>query len=66
MGVKSLGGIGMEKGLVTITLSVNNEKYETNVQPYWTLSDVLRDKLGLTGTKTMCNGGAIGKMTKGG
>lgn len=53
----------MNEGLVPITLSVNNEKYNTRVQPYWTLAEVLREKLGITGTKTMCNQGACGSCT---
>ena len=53
----------MENELVPITLTVNGEQYELRVQPYWTLADVLRDKLGLTGTKIMCDEGACGACT---
>lgn len=53
----------MEKGLVAITLTINGEEYRLRVQPYRTLADVLREKLGLTGTKVMCNEGACGACT---
>lgn len=34
-----------------IELSVNGEKYELGIEPQLTLLEVLRDHLGLTGTK---------------
>ena len=43
-----------------ITLTVNGDVYELNVQANWTLDYVLRDKLGLTGTKEFCGQGACG------
>ncbi len=46
-----------------ITLTVNNEEYNVEVWPIDTLADVLREKLGLTGTKTMCNKGECGACT---
>ena len=46
-----------------ITLTVNGEKYESKVWPTDTLADVLREKLGLTGTKIMCNQGECGACT---
>lgn len=48
---------------VPIVLSVNGEKYELRVQVDWTLADVLRQKLGLTGTKIMCDEGDCGSCT---
>ena len=42
------------------TLVINGTTYSLLIQPHWTLLDVLRDKLGLTGTKKYCNLGACG------
>jgi aerobic-type carbon monoxide dehydrogenase small subunit (CoxS/CutS family) len=47
-----------------VKLTVNGWTYEVQVEPNWTLWDVLRDKLGLTSPKDMCNGyGACGSCT---
>jgi aerobic-type carbon monoxide dehydrogenase small subunit (CoxS/CutS family) len=43
-----------------IDLTVNGDDYKMNVQANWTLDYVLRDKLGLTGTKEFCGQGACG------
>jgi len=48
---------------VPITLTVNSDRYELKVEVNWTLADVLREKLWLTGTKTMCHDGACGSCT---
>lgn len=48
---------------VTIKLSVNRRLYTIEVQPQWTLLFVLRDKLGLTGTKQVCGSGECGNCT---
>ena len=42
------------------TLIVNGTSYSLQVKPHWTLVDVIRDKLGLTGTKKLCNLGSCG------
>jgi aerobic-type carbon monoxide dehydrogenase small subunit (CoxS/CutS family) len=47
----------------TIALTVNEESYEVIVRPHWTLADVLRDRLALTGTKKGCASGACGCCT---
>lgn len=49
--------------MVNINLRVNGVNYEVSVTPTQTLSDVLRDELGLTGTKIMCNEGECGACT---
>ncbi len=49
--------------LVPLTLSVNNITYTIAIEPNLTLVDVLRDKLGLTGTKKSCNEGECGACT---
>jgi aerobic-type carbon monoxide dehydrogenase small subunit (CoxS/CutS family) len=46
-----------------IVLWVNGIDYELNVETTTTLADVLREQLGLTGTKIMCNEGECGACT---
>lgn len=46
-----------------IHLNVNGSVHEIAVEPFWTLTDVLRDKLGLTGTKKGCGTGNCGACT---
>ena len=53
----------MTNGTIPITLSVNSDDYQLEVEPQWTLADVLRERLGLTGTKTMCDEGECGSCT---
>jgi aerobic-type carbon monoxide dehydrogenase small subunit (CoxS/CutS family) len=43
-----------------IELVVNGDSYKLSVQSNWTLDHVLRDILGLTGTKEFCGQGACG------
>jgi carbon-monoxide dehydrogenase small subunit len=51
----------MEKQL--LELSVNDEVYEIAVKPNDTLLEVLREKLGLVGTKEACGLGECGACT---
>jgi len=46
-----------------IKLKVNGESYEVSVEPKRLLVDVLRDNLGLTGTKKACDLGNCGSCT---
>jgi carbon-monoxide dehydrogenase small subunit len=46
-----------------VTMTVNSKKYEVAVEPNQVLVDVLRDQLGLTGTKVGCAGGDCGACT---
>ena len=46
-----------------ITLRVNGDSYEVAVEPWAILADVLRDNLGLTGTKKACDLGNCGSCT---
>jgi carbon-monoxide dehydrogenase small subunit len=46
-----------------IELSVNGETYELAVEPNATLAEVLRDQIGLTGTKVSCGTGECGTCT---
>lgn len=48
---------------LSVVLNVNRDEHEVEVWPADTLADVLREKLGLTGTKTMCNEGECGSCT---
>jgi aerobic-type carbon monoxide dehydrogenase small subunit (CoxS/CutS family) len=47
----------------TIHFTVNGHKYKLQVEPDWTLHYLIHDKLGLTGTKLMCDRGACGSCT---
>ena len=46
-----------------IQLRVNGERRSVTVEPWQTLLEVLRDHLGLTGTKSYCNAGSCGACT---
>jgi aerobic-type carbon monoxide dehydrogenase small subunit (CoxS/CutS family) len=46
-----------------VTLTINQQVYELNVEPEWTLYQVIHDKLGLIGAKMFCNRGACGSCT---
>jgi carbon-monoxide dehydrogenase small subunit len=46
-----------------ISLNVNGDTYELLLNPNQTLLDVLREELGLTGTKKGCDSGACGACT---
>jgi len=46
-----------------IMLIVNKEEHLLQVEPQWTLADILRNKLDLTGTKIACDAGACGACT---
>jgi len=47
----------------TIHLSINRSAYTVDVEPHWTLLDLLRDELGLPGTKRGCDKGDCGTCT---
>lgn len=52
-----------QNGKTPITLKVNGKDYELLVKPNETLLDVLRERLGLTGTKKGCDLGDCGACT---
>ena len=45
----------MPNGPNLIVLTINGERKEVRVWPTETLADTLRERLGLTGTRIMCN-----------
>lgn len=46
-----------------IEIKVNSVTYEVSVEPWWSLARVLREQLGLTGTKISCETGDCGACT---
>jgi aerobic-type carbon monoxide dehydrogenase small subunit (CoxS/CutS family) len=46
-----------------ISLLVNEETVDLEIEPHWTLLEVLREKLGLTGSKEGCGLGSCGACT---
>jgi aerobic carbon-monoxide dehydrogenase small subunit len=46
-----------------LKLKVNSDDYELYVKPNWTLLDVIRDEIGLKGTKKGCGYGECGSCT---
>lgn len=47
----------------TIQLTVNGVSHTVDVEDRWTLAELLRDRLGLTGTKIGCDRGECGACT---
>lgn len=50
-------------GAVRLELTINGRKTALDVEPRVTLLDALRDRVGLTGTKRICDRGACGGCT---
>jgi len=48
---------------IDVELTINGRKYNLNVSPDRTLAEVLREELGLTGTKIGCDDGNCGVCT---
>jgi xanthine dehydrogenase YagT iron-sulfur-binding subunit len=58
------GGLeAMEGESVKVVLQVNGETHTVLAEPRWTLLQVLRDRLGFTGTKQGCERGECGACT---
>jgi xanthine dehydrogenase YagT iron-sulfur-binding subunit len=55
--------VHVQQSTPTLTLAVNGTSAEVSVAGHETLLDVLRDRLGLTGTKKGCDQGACGACT---
>ncbi|MBU4261036.1 MAG: 2Fe-2S iron-sulfur cluster binding domain-containing protein [Proteobacteria bacterium] len=54
--------LAAEKAVV-VTLTVNDRSHQLLVEPRWSLLHVLREHLGLTGTKVGCERGECGACT---
>ena len=55
--------VALLKDVITLSLILNAVPIEVCVEPRATLLDVIRDQLGLTGTKKGCDMGACGACT---
>jgi xanthine dehydrogenase YagT iron-sulfur-binding subunit len=49
--------------MVPVTLKINSQRHRLLVEPRWTLLFVLRERLGITGTKAGCERGECGSCT---
>jgi aerobic-type carbon monoxide dehydrogenase small subunit (CoxS/CutS family) len=60
-----MASTGEQRILSTAILDfvVNGERHRIHIEPQWTLLGVLKDELGLTGTKEFCGEGACGACT---
>jgi carbon-monoxide dehydrogenase small subunit len=47
-------------GNITVNLTVNGEGHKIPIKPHWTLLQVIRNQVGLTGTKKGCGTGECG------
>ncbi|MGH8248896.1 MAG: (2Fe-2S)-binding protein [Gammaproteobacteria bacterium] len=47
----------------SICLKINGEKSRVDVRAHWSLAYAIREKVGLTGTKTCCEMGTCGSCT---
>jgi aerobic-type carbon monoxide dehydrogenase small subunit (CoxS/CutS family) len=56
-------GVARGPGAVDLTLNVNGVERRLRVEPRTTLLDALRDQLGLTGAKRVCDCGECGACT---
>jgi xanthine dehydrogenase YagT iron-sulfur-binding subunit len=56
-------GIAAGVGEMTVTLNINNQPRQVNIEPRATLLDTLRERLGLFGSKKGCDHGQCGACT---
>ena len=56
-------GKNLSKAKKYVTLTVNGQKVEANIENRMTLAEFLREELDLTGTKVGCNRGECGSCT---
>ena len=50
-------------GALPIKLYINGHEHSVTVEPRYTLADTLRDNMGLTGTKVVCDRGSCSACT---
>jgi xanthine dehydrogenase YagT iron-sulfur-binding subunit len=62
-GVPVAGTRGKDITKALVSLKINGKKHSVEVEPRATLLSVIRDKLGLTGAKEVCNLGECGACT---
>jgi xanthine dehydrogenase YagT iron-sulfur-binding subunit len=55
--------IAVGVGEMTVTLNINNQSRQVNIEPRATLLDTLRERLGLFGSKKGCDHGQCGACT---
>jgi aerobic-type carbon monoxide dehydrogenase small subunit (CoxS/CutS family) len=55
--------VGTTQGMSVVNLKINGKSYRVQVEHRNTLAEVLRDQLGLTGTKIGCDRGECGACT---
>jgi aerobic-type carbon monoxide dehydrogenase small subunit (CoxS/CutS family) len=55
--------VGEGQAVRPVSLKVNGAKYRLEVEPRRTLADVIRQELGLTGTKVVCDHASCGACT---
>ena len=48
---------------VAVTLHINGQEHGVQIEPRYTLAETLRDNLGLTGTKVVCDRGSCSACT---
>jgi xanthine dehydrogenase YagT iron-sulfur-binding subunit len=56
-------GPAADGDMVPAVLNINGQTHSLSVEPRWTLQYVLRDRLGMTGTKSGCDRGECGACT---
>jgi aerobic-type carbon monoxide dehydrogenase small subunit (CoxS/CutS family) len=61
--ISSHAGLSIPDPSGKITLSINGQMHKVHVEPEWTLYYLIHDRLGLTGTKQMCDRGVCGSCT---
>ncbi len=55
--------LGKDIAKAVVSLTINGKPYSAEVEPRITLLSLIRDKLGLTGTKRVCDRGECGSCT---
>jgi xanthine dehydrogenase YagT iron-sulfur-binding subunit len=63
LGAKPAAGVVEPSEMARIKLLINGRRHRLLVEPRWSLLFVLREKLGLTGTKVGCERGECGACT---